>query len=172
MQTRTLGRGTGKSQVRVQVALSQPAGYPCSCLHILMDMLGRVVSFNLAFKMTALLEEPKNHKQWLLKAGQFYDAALQMKKLQGGTNYLPPSPGPRRSNRDSMAMDVDRIYLTPTQQAEHIRNNKCFICHKVGCSTRNHPGTKKTTSPRTYLPHNVSSLGLKCTKGVMLQFLS
>ena len=49
--------------------------------HILMDMLGRVVSSNLAFKMTALLEEPKTHKLWLHKAGQFYDAALQMKKL-------------------------------------------------------------------------------------------
>ena len=34
MQTRTLGRGTGKSQVRVRVALSQPAGYPCSCLAV------------------------------------------------------------------------------------------------------------------------------------------
>ena len=32
MQTCTLGRGTGKSWVRVRVALSQPAGYPCSCL--------------------------------------------------------------------------------------------------------------------------------------------
>ena len=34
MQTHTRGRGTGKSQVRVQVVLSQPAGYPCSCLHV------------------------------------------------------------------------------------------------------------------------------------------
>ena len=53
-----------------------------------------------------------------------------------------------------MAMDVDRIYLTPTQRTEHIRNNKCFICHKVGCSTRNHPGTKNQTPNRTYLPRN------------------
>ena len=37
--------------------------------HILMDMLGRVVSANLAFKMTALLKEPKTHKQWLHKVG-------------------------------------------------------------------------------------------------------
>ena len=35
MQTRTLGRGTGKSRVRVRVALSQPVGYPCSCLSML-----------------------------------------------------------------------------------------------------------------------------------------
>ena len=30
--------------------------------HILMDMLGRAVSANLAFKIMALLEEPKDHK--------------------------------------------------------------------------------------------------------------
>ena len=49
--------------------------------HILMDMLGRTVSSNSAFKMTALLEEPKTHKLWLHKAGQFYDAAICMRKL-------------------------------------------------------------------------------------------
>ena len=46
-----------------------------------MDMLERAVSSNLAFKITALLKEPKNHKLWLHKAGQFYDAAIRMKKL-------------------------------------------------------------------------------------------
>ena len=35
--------------------------------HILLDMLGRAVSTNLAFKMTTLLEEPKDHKAWLHK---------------------------------------------------------------------------------------------------------
>ena len=44
--------------------------------HILMDMLGRVVSTNIAFKMTALLEEPKDHNTWLHKAGQFYNTAI------------------------------------------------------------------------------------------------
>ena len=51
-------------------------------------------------------------------------------------------------------MDVDRIYLSPTQHAKHIRNNKCFICHRVGCSTRNHPGAKNKAPNRTYLPRN------------------
>ena len=48
---------------------------------VLMDMLGKAVSANLAFKMTALLDEPKNHKLWLHKAGQFYNTTLRMKKL-------------------------------------------------------------------------------------------
>ena len=68
--------------------------------------------------------------------------------------------GPKKATRDPMAMDVDRIYLTPTQCAEHIRNNKCFICHKVGCSTRNHLGVKNRFPNKTYLsrnqrPHNI-----------------
>ena len=49
--------------------------------HILMDILGKAVSANLAFKMMVLLEELKDHKVWLHKTGQFYNAAVQMKKL-------------------------------------------------------------------------------------------
>ena len=74
--------------------------------HILMNMLGRAVSSNLAFKMMALLEEPKTHKLWLQKAGQFYNTAQQMRKLQEGTTYLPPF-GHRKTTKDPMAMDVD-----------------------------------------------------------------
>ena len=61
-------------------------------------------------------------------------------------------------------MDVNQLYLTPVQQVEHICNNKCFICHKVGCSTHNHPGGKgnppqqKTTYLlRNQCPHNIHS---------------
>ena len=85
--------------------------------HILIDLLGKVVSANLAFKMTALLEEPTSHKQWLHKAGQFYNTALQMKKLQSGQGYTPAYSTPKKSAKDPMAMDVDRIYLSPTQRA-------------------------------------------------------
>ena len=88
--------------------------------HILMDMLGRAVSSNLAFKMMALLEEPKTHKLWLHKASQFYNVAIHMKKLQGGTNSIPTSSTPRKNAKDPMAMDINQIYLTLVQQAEHI----------------------------------------------------
>ena len=27
----------------------------------------------------------------------------------------------------------------PIERAKHIKYNKCFICHKVGCHTKNHP---------------------------------
>ena len=53
-----------------------------------------------------------------------------------------------------MAMDVNWIYLNLVQRAEHICNNKCFICHRVGCSTRNHPRNEGSTPTKTYTPHN------------------
>ena len=138
-----------KSEFEIEVARSGVTDE-----HILIDLLGKAVSANLAFKMTALLEEPTTHKAWLHKAGQFYDAAIRMKKLRSGQGYVPAHSGPKKTTKDPMAMDVDRIYLSPTQRAEHIRNNKCFICHRVGCSTRNHPGGRNKPPNRTYLPRN------------------
>ena len=37
-------------------------------------------------------------------------------------------------------MDVDKINLSPTERVEHIRNRKCFICHKEGCHSSKHQG--------------------------------
>ena len=37
-------------------------------------------------------------------------------------------------------MDVDKINLSPSEKAEHIRNRKCFICHKEGCHSSKHRG--------------------------------
>ena len=37
-------------------------------------------------------------------------------------------------------MDVDKINLSPSERAEHIRNRKCFICHKEGCHSSKHRG--------------------------------
>ena len=79
-----------KSEFKIEVARSGVTDK-----HILIDLLGKAVSANLAFKMTALLEEPTSHKQWLHKAGQFYDATLPMKKLRGGHNYIPTYAGPK-----------------------------------------------------------------------------
>ena len=46
-------------------------------------------------------------------------------------------------------MDIDALRLSPTQRAEHMRSNKCFICHKVRCRSNRHPcpGSKVTTCP-------------------------
>jgi len=46
-------------------------------------------------------------------------------------------------------MDVDALRLSPIQHAEHMRNNKYFICHKVRCCSNKHscPGNKAITCP-------------------------
>ena len=36
-------------------------------------------------------------------------------------------------------MDIDAIRLSPVERAEHMKHNKCFICHKVRCHTKNYP---------------------------------
>jgi len=41
--------------------------------NVLKDLLRQAVSTDLAFKMTSLENELKTYKDWLTKAGQFYD---------------------------------------------------------------------------------------------------
>ena len=41
--------------------------------------------------------------------------------------------------QDPNAMDIDAIHLSSVEKAEHMKYNKCFICHKVGCHTKNYP---------------------------------
>ena len=41
--------------------------------------------------------------------------------------------------QDPNIMDIDAIRLSPIERAEHMKYNKYFICHKVGCHTKNHP---------------------------------
>ena len=78
-------------------------------------------------------------EQWLDKAREFYRNVVQLRKLQGGgDSYIPPAR--RTSQSDPNAMDVDRINLSPNERAEHIRNRKCFICHKEGCHLSKHRG--------------------------------
>ena len=36
--------------------------------------------------------------------------------------------------------DIDRINLSPSERVEHLRNQKCFICHKGGCHSSKHKG--------------------------------
>jgi len=88
-----------------------------------------------------------------MKAGQFYNVTQWLKQLRSGSHTYIPSGGyhslPSSSRHDPNTMDVDAIRLSPAQRAEHMHNNKCFICHKVGCRTDKHPhpGNKSKTRP-------------------------
>ena len=60
-------------------------------------------------------------EQWLDKTGEFYRNVVQLRKLQGGGNsYIPLARRAPRPNPN--AMDVDKINLSPSERAEHIRN--------------------------------------------------
>jgi len=59
--------------------------------NVLKDMLRQAVSTDLAFKMTSLENKPKMYKDWLTKAGQFYNVTQQLKKLQSGNHAYVPS---------------------------------------------------------------------------------
>ena len=78
-------------------------------------------------------------EQWLDKAGEFYRNVVQLRKLRGGGNsYILPAR--RAPHPDPNAMDMDKINLSPSEKAEHIRNCKSFICHKEECHSSKHRG--------------------------------
>ena len=110
---------------------------------ILIDVLQRGVTQQLAVMMTAATlpdgQTSWKWEQWLDKAGEFYRNVVRLRKLQGeGNNYILPAC--RAPQPDPNAMDVDKINLSPSERAEHIRNRKCFICHKEGCHSSKHRG--------------------------------
>ena len=76
-------------------------------------------------------------EQWLNTAGEFYRNVVRLRKLHGGGNSYILS-AQRNTHPDPNAMDVDKINLSPRERAEHMRNRKCFICHKEGCHLSKH----------------------------------
>ena len=73
--------------------------------------------------------------EWIRQASKFHTQQKWIAALQGGgsiRSFLP------RTIQDPNTMDIDAIWLSPAERAEHMKHNKCFICHKVGCHTKNH----------------------------------
>ena len=56
--------------------------------------------------------------------------------------------------QDPNVMDIDAICLSPIKRAEHMKHNKCFICHKVGCHTKNHPQDQPCNQGPPHPPRN------------------
>jgi len=61
--------------------------------NVLKDMLRQAVSTDLAFKMTSLENKPKRYKDWLMKAGQFYNVTQWLRQLWSGSHTYIPSGG-------------------------------------------------------------------------------
>ena len=89
-------------------------------------------------------------EKWLDKAGEFYQNVVQLQKLRGGGESFILQAQPAKHacpSWDPYAMDIDRINLPPSEQAEHMHNHKCFICHKVGCHSSKHAGYPRGGKP-------------------------
>ena len=53
-------------------------------------------------------------------------------------------------------MDIDAICLSPVERAEHMKHNKCFICYKVGCHTKNYPQHQPCNQGPPHPPRNLA----------------
>ena len=56
--------------------------------------------------------------------------------------------------QDPNAMDIDAIQLSSVERAEHMKHNKCFICHKVRCHTKNYPWDRPCNQGPPHPPRN------------------
>ena len=79
---------------------------------------------------------PTMLNKWIRRASKFHTQQKWTAALQGGGSIMSFLP---RTTRDPNIMDIDAIRLSPVERAEHMKHNKCFICHKVGCHTKNYP---------------------------------
>ena len=78
---------------------------------------------------------PTTLNEWIKQASKFHAQQKWIAAFQGGgsiRSFLS------RIMQDPNAMDINAIRLSPVERAEHMKHNKCFICHKVGCHTKNH----------------------------------
>ena len=78
---------------------------------------------------------PTMLNEWIRQASKFHAQQKRIAALQGGgsiRSFLP------RTTQDHNAMDINAIQLSPIERVEHMKHNKCFICHKVKCHTKNH----------------------------------
>ena len=79
---------------------------------------------------------PTTLNEWIRQASKFHTQQKWIATLWGGgsiRSFLS------RTTWDPNVMDIDAICLSSIERAEHMKHNKCFICHKVGCHTKNHP---------------------------------
>ena len=94
---------------------------------------------------------PTMLNEWIRQASKFHAQQKWIAALQGGgsiQSFLP------RTMWDPNAMDIDAIWLSPIEKAEHMKHNKCFICHKVGCHTKNHPWDRPHNQESSCPPRN------------------
>jgi hypothetical protein len=129
----------------------------------IIDGLCRGLDKELIRMVLSMKDPPKDLKGWIKQASEFHAQQRRIDSIMAGCGSVGSAYASRTSPRhDPNAMVVDALRLSPVERAEHMRKNQCFICHKVGCNTRNHRkdgrGTSPASSPRPYRPPQVQAV--------------
>ena len=103
---------------------------------ILIEVFTTGLDPSLGQMVLSVKDIPTMLNEWIRQASKFHAQQKWITALQGGGSirfFLS------RMTQDPNTMDIDAICLSPIERAEHMKHNKCFICHKIGCHTKNHP---------------------------------
>ena len=117
--------------------------------YTLIDYFIKGLNTRLIEMVLSMENPPADLPGWIKHASKFNSQLQRIRSIQSGSSFHSHSRPPHDPN----AMDVDAIRLSPVERAHHMKENRCFICHKVGCSTRNHP-RKNSDNPPTRPPRN------------------
>ena len=119
---------------------------------ILIEAFATGLDPSLGQMVLSVKDIPTMLNEWIRQASKFHAQQKWIAALQGGgsiRSFLP------RMTWDPNAMDIDAIiHLSPVERAEHMKHNTCFICHKVGCHTKNHPQDQPCNQGPPHPPRN------------------
>jgi hypothetical protein len=105
----------------------------------IIDGLCRGLDKELVQMVLSMKDPPKDLKGWIKQVSEFHAQQQRIDSIMAGRGSVGPVYTSKTSPQyDPNAMVVDALRLSPVERTEHMRKNQCFICHKVGCSTRNH----------------------------------
>ena len=86
-------------------------------------------------------------EQWLDKVGEFYRNVIWLQEIRRMDDNIIPRSSPQKwtpfwkkeptPNPD--AMEVAQINLSPYERRHHLKENRCFTCHKPRCQPWRHP---------------------------------
>ena len=93
--------------------------------------------------------------EWIRQASKFHAQQKWIAALQGGGSIRSFVPW---TTWDPNAMDIDAIWLSLVKRAEYMKHNKYFICHKIGCHTKNHPQDRPWNQGPPCPPRNLAQM--------------
>ena len=80
-------------------------------------------------------------EQWLDTAGEFYRNIIQLQEIRRRDDNIIPRSSlqkwtpfwRKKPTLDLDTMEIDQISLSPHERRHHMKENRCFTCHELGC---------------------------------------